>query len=35
MLTLEMVIQKIQQFSPDQLAKVVEYIELSNFKQIK
>ncbi|MCT7987566.1 hypothetical protein [Laspinema olomoucense] len=35
MLTLEIVIQKIQQFSPDQLAKIVEYIEFIEFQTNK
>jgi hypothetical protein len=31
MLTLEMAIQKIQQFSPEQLNKVIEFIEFLDF----
>ncbi|MGA1411384.1 MAG: hypothetical protein ACO37W_16810 [Prochlorotrichaceae cyanobacterium] len=35
MLSLEMVIQKIQQFSPEQLEKVFEYIEFIEFQTHK
>jgi len=32
MLTIEMVIQKIQQFPPEQCNKVIEYIEFLEFQ---